>query len=79
MRLRNLIIDFNQLFGANYKLRFYIEEDITRTILSIAENPAFISLKEDEGYNLLVKKLKGKLDGEDECINRSNDRCAFDK
>ncbi|AGF58761.1 transcriptional regulator with XRE-family HTH domain [Clostridium saccharoperbutylacetonicum] len=38
-----------------------------KLVSSITENPAFISLKEDERYNLLVKKLKGKLDGEDEC------------
>lgn len=34
-----------------------------KLVSSITENPAFISLKEDERYNLLVKKLKGKLDG----------------
>ena len=38
-----------------------------KLISSITENPAFISLKEDEQYNLLVKKLKGKLEGENEC------------
>lgn len=38
-----------------------------KLVSSITENPAFISLKEDERYNLLIKKLKGKLDGEDEC------------
>lgn len=32
---------------------------------AVAENPAFISLREDEEYNLLVKKLKGKLGGEE--------------
>lgn len=38
-----------------------------KLVSSITENPAFISLKEDERYNLLVKKLKRKLGEEDEC------------
>lgn len=38
-----------------------------KLVSSITENPAFVSLKEDERYNLLVKKLKGKLGEEDEC------------
>ena len=36
-------------------------------VSAVAENPAFIPLNEDERYNLLVKKLKGKLDEKNEC------------
>lgn len=38
-----------------------------KLVSSITENPAFISLKEDERYNLLIKKLQRKLGEENEC------------
>lgn len=61
----NQWLEESNFIGANTPVD---EKTIRNKLVSaITENPAFISLKEDERYNLLVKKLKGKLDGENEC------------
>lgn len=61
----NQWLEESNFIGANTPVD---ERTIRKKLVSaIAENPAFISLKEDERYNLLVKKLKGKLDEENEC------------
>lgn len=61
----NQWLEGSNFIGANTPVDEKIIKE--KLVSSITENPAFISLKEDERYNLLVKKLKGKLDGEDEC------------
>ncbi len=55
----------NNCIGTNASID---EATIKKNLLDIvAENPTFTQLREDERYNLLVKKLKRKLGGKSEC------------
>lgn len=55
----------NNCIGTNTPLdEITIKKNFINTV---AENPAFASLRGDERYNLLVEKLKGKLGETDEC------------
>ncbi|WP_297428058.1 transcriptional regulator [Clostridium sp.] len=58
-------LEENNCIGVNAPVD---EITIKKNLVSaVAENPAFKSLEDDERYILLVKKLKGKLEEEDEC------------
>ncbi|MCY6958517.1 helix-turn-helix domain-containing protein [Clostridium brassicae] len=55
----------NNCIGTNTPIdETTIKENLVNIVV---ENPAFISLREDERYNLLVKKLKRKLGEKNEC------------
>lgn len=57
-------ISVDELLGYSPQLT---KEDIKNFINAVVENPAFEPLREDERYNLLVKKFKEKLGEKNEC------------